>query len=375
MEARVKFLAALIALMAVFPSQALAQEELPDPGLLPDSSLYGLKKAFEAVRGVFVFGEKAKVEYALALAEKRLAEAEAMAVKGKPEFVEELSREYAGNIIRANEIAVLAGDADKKEELAELVALATSKHLSILDGVRERVPLQARDSISSVKSRSITGNQEALKALATENPEKAVEIAMEVAYGRINRAKKAAEEGDGEEAAEAAEEYEKYARFGEEIASIAQQVGKDPTKVQELVANATSIHVMVLQDVYEKVPASAKPAIGMAMNASKRGHEAATEALRRAPIPVPLPPQAERARAGKQTDGGEKIGPPEWVRPPVNVTLPTPPAKEEEPSEKPVTPPTPPAPPAPAPTPGPQEEPETPGQGPPSGVPSGARGR
>lgn len=360
MKPLAKFLTALIALMVVFPSQGLAQGELPDPGLLPDSSLYGLKKAFEAVRGVFVFGEEAKAKYALNLAEKRLAEAEAMAVKGKPEFIEELSREYEGNIVRAKETAVLAGEADKKEELAELVALATSRHLSILDGVEERVPPQARDSISLVKSRSITGNQEALKALATENPGKAAELAMEVADGRVNRVKKAAEEGDEEEAAEAAAEYEKYSRFGEEIASIAQEAGKDPAKVQELVAEATSIHVTVLQDVYERVPEAAKPAIGMAMNASKRGHEVAAEALRRAP----LPPQAERARAGRQTDGEVESGPPGWVKPPVNLTRPSPQAEEPSPE------PTP-----PVPTPEPQEKSGTPEGAPPAGVPGGARGR
>ena len=65
----------------------------------------------------------------------------------------------------------------------------------VIDKIQEQIPEQVKDKISAAKEKSIKGNQEALKALATENPEKAAEIAMNVAEGRINKAKQASEKG------------------------------------------------------------------------------------------------------------------------------------------------------------------------------------
>ena len=261
--------------------------ELPEAGILPDSAFYGIKKAFEAIGNAFTFGEEAKVERALKLAEKRLSEAEAIAKKGKPEFIDDLSQEYEKQIKKANEIATLAKEANKKEQLAELISRATSQHLSVLDEVKERVPEQAKEKIAAVRERSIRGNQEAWKALAREKPEKAAEIAMNVAEGRANKAKEAGEEGDEEKTIEAAKEYEKYARFGEEISSIAQQVGKDSSKVEELVAKATSLHITILEDVLEKVPEQAKTAIQSAIDISEIGRDSAVKALEEKGLPIP----------------------------------------------------------------------------------------
>ena len=52
--------------------------ELPEPGILPDSPLYGLKRGFERIQGVFKFTEKSKAEHKVKIAEKRLAEAKAV---------------------------------------------------------------------------------------------------------------------------------------------------------------------------------------------------------------------------------------------------------------------------------------------------------
>jgi len=46
------------------------------------------------------------------------------------------------------------------------------------------------------------------------------------------------------------------------------------------VGRATSKHLEVLAEVYEKVPEQAKPAIENAMKASVKGHEKAVEVLK-----------------------------------------------------------------------------------------------
>ncbi len=273
-------------------------EELPNPGTLPDSAFYGLKKAFEGIGNAFTFGTEAKTERALKLAERRLAEAEAMANKEKSEFVDGLSEEYEEEINKANEIASLAKEASDKEKLAELVSMATSQHLTILDEVQERVPEQAKEKIAAARERSIKGNQEALKSLARENPEKAAEISIEAAESRINKAQESADEGDEEEVAEAIEEYEEYARFGEEIATIAEQVGKDSSKVNELVATATSLHITVLQDVLEKVPEQARASIQRAIQNSRMSRDSAVNALEERGLSVP----EEAKGTGEETE-------------------------------------------------------------------------
>jgi len=149
------------------------------------------------------------------------------------------------------------------------------RHLDVLDEVEGKVPDQAKAAIGAAKERSMTGNIEALRALAAEDPDRAAEIAMQVAEGRAEKAREAAERGDGEMAIEATEEYMEYERFGQEISAIAQQVGKDPSKVRELVAKATSVHMTVLREVRDKVPEEARPSIEEAIEASEAGGDSA----------------------------------------------------------------------------------------------------
>lgn len=96
---------------------------------------------------------------------------------------------------------------------------------------------------------------------------------------RLAEAKEMAEKGKPEFVDDLIEEYEDNLERGNEISKIAQQVGKNVTKVTELVAVSTTIHVDVLEDVLEKVPEQAKPAIQRAINSSKRGNEEALNVL------------------------------------------------------------------------------------------------
>jgi len=75
------------------------------------------------------------------------------------------------------------------------------------------------------------------------------------------------------------EEYGENLEKGNEISEIAQGLGENVTKVRELVAVATSIHIDVLKEILEKVPEQAKASIQRAINSSKRGNEEALNAL------------------------------------------------------------------------------------------------
>ncbi len=385
-----KIFSMFVFILLLTTTMAVAQEvELPDAGTTPDSFFYGLDRAFERISLALTFNKAAKAEKRLQIASERLAELKAMTDKGKPEYSDDLANEYDNNIKEANEIATTAMLLrEDKSKLAELIALATSKHLSVLDRVKEKVPEQAKEFIIKAKEASMNGQENALRALSEDKPEKAAEINLNAAKGRLNRAKEKAEAGESEDVEEALEEYAqmtelsnelaeknadaaediaadfneqladldeiedkapedvkekvkqkksfslekqrnalkilaknkpekaaeifskaadarlnranakadeneteeveneieefgKLANFGDEISQIAQGLGKETTTVDQLVAKATSYHLDVLAEVYEKVPENSKAAIERAMNKSAKGRETAVEALKK----------------------------------------------------------------------------------------------
>lgn len=262
----------------------LAQEEmeLPDPGLTPDHPFYFLERIFEEIGTFFTFGDLKKAERMAKLAQERMAEAKACAEKGKPEAMKKALAHHAKHLEKARlrtEKAKARGL--KVEKVSRIVAEATSKHLAVLDEVLERVPEVARDAILKAKEVSITGHQHALKFLAGEHPEKAMELHLQAVKHRLERARKKIATGEVEKVKEAIGEFEKLRKFGEEISTVAKEAGLDVTKVEQLVGKATSIHLEVLGEVYEKVPEEAKEAIERAMEVSARGHHRAVEALKK----------------------------------------------------------------------------------------------
>ncbi len=260
-------------------AQADEELQLPGPGITPDSPFYFVDIWGKKIGLFFAFGAEAKARKALTYAEERLAEVQAMAAKNRSREVKRAASGYDEFVALVTEKAEEARKQGIPDNISEIVALATSKHLSVLDGVMDIVPEEAKEAITQAKEVSINGQENALRALATENPERATEINLAAIEGRLNRARAKAEGNEVEEVEEALQELERLNKFGEEISQIAQGLGKDTTTVEQLVAKATSIHLQVLAEVYEKVPEQAKPAIERAMSASVRGREKAVEAL------------------------------------------------------------------------------------------------
>ena len=260
---------------------AYAQEdELPDPGITPDSPFYFLDNWGKNIGLFFAFGPEAKARKALEYAEERLAEAQAMAVKNRIREVEQAANGYNEFLTIVAERAEEARQQGVSDNISEKVALATSKHLSVLDRVKETVPEQAREAIARAKEASINGQQNALRALARERLERAAEINLAAIEGRLNRARVQTEEGNTEEIEEALDDADKMFRFGEEISEIARGLGKDTTTVEQLVAKATSAHLEVLAEIHEKVPEQARVSIENAIANSLINRERVVEALK-----------------------------------------------------------------------------------------------
>jgi DNA-binding ferritin-like protein len=257
------------------------QRELPSAGITPDSWFYGFKRFFEAIDLFFTFDDIAKAEKHAKYAELRLAEAKEMAEKGKTEYLDDLIKEYKKNLEKCNEIAKIAQQVGKNvTKVTELVSIATSIHIEVLEEVLEKVPEQAKSSIQKAINCSREGNEDSLNILEKAFPEKAAEIHLRIAEKRLLKAQQKSHENKTKTVEDLVAEYEKRINKSSKIIEIAKELGKNTTNVEQLIAEATSIHIEILSEVYEKVPEEAKHAIKKALNASAAGKEKAVKSLK-----------------------------------------------------------------------------------------------
>ncbi|HDJ96816.1 MAG TPA: hypothetical protein ENG45_01955 [Candidatus Aenigmarchaeota archaeon] len=256
--------------------------ELPAAGIMPDSPLYVFKKLFEKLDLFLTFEEVAKAEKHLKYAEVRLAEAREMIEKGKTEYVDELLEEYEDNLEMANQIAKVAQKLGKNvSKVVELVAIATTMHLDVLEGVYEKVPEQAKPAIEKAMNFSKKGNKEALNVLKNVLPERAAEVNFFIAEKILAKALEKANKGDVDNIDELMKEYSLRVNESSEFVKIAKSLGKNVTNVEKLVERTTLIHTAILENVYEKVPEQAKQAVIKALNVSTKGREITTTILKK----------------------------------------------------------------------------------------------
>ena len=272
----------IIIFVLLFGAVALAQDaELPDLGILPDSPFYFLEIISEEIGNFFTFGDIKKAERYAALSAERMAEAENLVEKGKPEFIEKTLQRYENQLNKSLARAKRAqARGNSVKNIMEVVAEGTGKHLTVIEGILEKVSEKARTALTRAKETSMAGQKNSLRTLAKEDPEKAAEITLKAAEYSLNKAKVKSEEDKIDEVKEAVKEFEGYHELGGEISQIAKELGKDITSAEQLVEKATSIHLEILADIYEKVPETTKSIIEEAIKISVKGHEQALESLK-----------------------------------------------------------------------------------------------
>jgi hypothetical protein len=109
---------------------------------------------------------------------------------------------------------------------------------------------------------------------------KKAERYVALAAERLAEVQSVVNKGKPEFAEKTLERYEILLKNSITRAEQAQAEGKNTEEVMAKVGKATSIHLEVLAEVYEKVPEQAKSAIENAMKVSVKGHEQAVEALK-----------------------------------------------------------------------------------------------
>jgi len=125
----------------------------------------------------------------------------------------------------------------------------------------------------------------------------------------------------------ALQQFEAMSEFSEEISQIAQEIGLNITKVEELIAEATSIHLEVLAGVYDNVPEQAQPAIEGAMANLQIRHQNRVQTLEQSGGEVPSPPvipERIQERVEERIREQEKIQEQQMEGTPGGITLQTP---------------------------------------------------
>lgn len=175
---RFSAIALMLLLVAAFslPTSVSAAEE---SGIKPGSFFYGFVTTFEKVNLFFTFNPEKKVEKALRYAEKRLAEAEAVADEENPDAVKTAVAGYERNIALAAEASKKVKDETRAESMLILIADNTSKHQEVLTDVLAKVPDEAKEAIIKAIEASRKGQEEALKQIA-ELKQEVAELRQEI---------------------------------------------------------------------------------------------------------------------------------------------------------------------------------------------------
>lgn len=245
------------------------QRDLPSPGITPDSLMYRFKRFIEGVDLFFTFDDVAKAEKHATLAELRLAEAIEMSKRGKPEFVNDLINDYKQSLTQSNELAEIAQQAGRNTTtVRELVAIATSIHIDILEDVLKTVPEQAKPSIQKAAEISKQNNEYALNMLEEIQATKAALIHFHIAEQRLIKAQEKTQLNETEAAEHLLGEYDERINKSRDIIKTAKAIGTNTAPIDHIIDNTSSSHQIIRSKIYDHVIQNAKPVIEKMINTS-----------------------------------------------------------------------------------------------------------
>jgi len=154
----------IILLMALGTASAvatpMAYDSVAGHVTTPDSALWGLERAGESLKLVFIPSPVEKAKFHLALAEERIEEAR---TSNNSETVVTAVNESIGELTKAMAIA----DGLNSTELYRLIYEATLKHQKQLAALQEseEIPAEAMEAIDHAMNVSKRGHEEALERI------------------------------------------------------------------------------------------------------------------------------------------------------------------------------------------------------------------
>ncbi len=161
-----KLFLSFVLLSVVVFSLPTSASAATNPGVKPGNFFYFFDTAFEQINLFFTFSPEKKAEKALAYADERLAEAEAVAGDNNAEVVKTAITNYESNIALATEKSKEVQDKERAESLFTLIADNTSKNQEVLSAVLVKVPEEAKEAITRAIEASRKGQEEATQQIA-----------------------------------------------------------------------------------------------------------------------------------------------------------------------------------------------------------------
>jgi hypothetical protein len=160
----------MLALLAapVAGAQERAEEEppLPDPGLLPGSPFYFVKQLLERIRLALARSSEDRLVLMAHFLEVRLAEAEALAGRGKEALVSRTMERYRDLAERAAlEVEKASAQGQDITEALLAVERATRRGREVLEQVLDQVPEQARGAVRLALEASDIGREVCLRVM------------------------------------------------------------------------------------------------------------------------------------------------------------------------------------------------------------------
>lgn len=170
----------ILFLISAIDIQAAVSDGLPGPEVMPDSGFYFLKIWYEKIITFFSFGDARKAERYSKLAERRLYEAEKMAVKGKEQLTKTLLEKYEKNLDKAlARIEEMKKEAGKKikekaknklqekiDKVLESISESALKNQEVLLKVYGLVPDSAKQAVGAVVKITKTAYENIIKVVS-----------------------------------------------------------------------------------------------------------------------------------------------------------------------------------------------------------------
>ncbi len=269
------FMVGIMLITMLFSSVLYAQDEdLPSPGLTPDSPFYFFDKLGKNIGLFFAFGSEAKARKALQYAGERLAEARLMVAKNKLKEMEDATNDYDKYMTMVREKLTENSQQGWSANISERVAMVTNRHLDILENFKDKVPERTREALGRTREASINGQVNALRVLSVKKPQRALDICANVTEEQLEKIRvKVSANVTTASVTDVLDYAERIAALEEELTVKAAAIGANVTALQERLAHSTANRLEMLSAVYAKVPVQAQPAIASAIENSVEKYE------------------------------------------------------------------------------------------------------
>ena len=268
-----KILAGALILLVLLSGVAFTQETAV--GVLPGSWAYPFKRFAETLDLVFTFDNVAKAEKYANYAQLRLLEAHALLAQNRSDLVPNVMKEYMVQVREAARIANM--NSSSALQVSEKVATKLKDNLQTLDEIESLAP--SPDITITAKDETLNRSLILTEKVAVQKPVDAAKFAISIAEARLECIREMVQMNKTDAVPLEVERYQKAIAVGASISEIAKAHHENATDVAEIVATATSTHLVVLSEVYDKVPEVTKPHIAWAMNASKTGNDIAVDVI------------------------------------------------------------------------------------------------